>query len=171
MNNRPSGKTAIVIVDTWKQLYSGEAEYKPYIAKDIAAVGEYISRVVAWEKYHKGTDCYIDPTGTPVIDVLSDLTELTNIADLVVSNTTYKNIYLCGMHMGRCINAKAEMLREACLQNDVVVNIGILVNLSMPFPANHDETARWNKYGASQDKINTYYWGYDSIVPVEFPNG
>jgi len=189
--NRPSGKSAIVIIDMWHSLMPADAEYHAHMLTDVKELSKFISRVTRWESVNHGTDVYVNtPTHTKphlgadfVHDVNETVPELQHIRSLHnnvtnIFNTeypTYDNIFLCGVHLGRCISKAAKDLKDFAYLNPSSnpLNVGVLINLSLPFPSITNEGVNYSHTTAqlddgTHDPLKTYYWGYHNIIPVEF---
>jgi hypothetical protein len=189
--DRPSGRTAIIIMDMWHALMPDDAEYHAFMLKDIQALAKLIARVTRWEAVTHDTHVYVNsPTGTKhpgtddySMDVNETIEELQHIRSLNnnvtdIFNTeypAYDNILLCGVHLGRCINRAAKDLKDFAYLNPAFrhLNVGVLINLSMPFPCMHADTSNYAQTpkqldDGSHDALNTYYWAYHNIIPVGF---
>ena len=188
--NRPSGRTAIIIMDMWHALMPHDAEYHAFMLNDVNALAKLIARVTRWEAVTHDTHVYVNsPTGTKHLgagykmDVNETIEELQHIRSLNnnvtdIFNTeypAYDNILLCGVHLGRCINRAAKDLKDFAYLNpaDHPLNVGVLINLSMPFPTLQDETSSYAQTpkqldDGSHDQLKTYYWAYHNIIPVGF---
>lgn len=184
--DRPSGSTAIIIIDMWQTLMPADAEYHAFMLKDIQALAKLIARVTRWEAVTHDTHVYVNSRtgtddnpmdGTETIEELQHIRSLNNNVTNIFNTEypAYDNIFLCGVHLGRCINQAARDLKDFAYLNPAFrhLNIGVLINLSMSFPWMQDDPINYAQTpkqldDGSHDPLNTYYWAYHNIIPVGF---
>ena len=169
---RPSGTSAIIIIDMWETLMPNDRD-KHWMKRDITALGEIIHSVVKWEKSFYNTDSYISVGGGDnIIERLSNIQRLDSIND-IVDLPLYDNYYFCGTHLSRCVNRDAGKLIRTIGEK---ANIGILANLCLPYPTEEGEMQQAHKDFISINgeqaelHIPLYYWGYHQIMPMRIEN-
>ena len=143
--------------------------FKPWIKDHSAALGNLIKHVFAWEEHHYGGGFFSETSMSDVLPCVQHLEQLDHIED-ILDRGEFDNYYFCGVHLTRCVNQKATRLMDEMARLDIQKNIGIITNLTMPFPPNAQPGTmnNYNKTSPEQDRnIDTYFWGYDYIHPVE----
>ena len=170
--------SAIVVIDVTKELHGPDVYYYKHLENDMHNLGKVILSQCLWTRYHvENVDLYIDTRG---LDQMSEFvnqpfTTIKNFEELVKKD--YDNVFLCGVHLGRCVNTKTQdLINTYNEKGKSLPNIGILMNLTLPFPTvTAQDKTQWSvidSYDKAHDGsiLNMYYYAYGNLIPLRLKN-
>lgn len=136
----------LIVVDAWKTCEQEDLFKFPWLENETKLFGSFLNQQLKLIRQTYNIDIIHHSSNRDIME------EIETFDDLIVNSTEqiplhYTTYYFCGFHLGRCINTKIKELKKT--------NVGIVLNLSMCFPADAFQMA----VNKTKD-VDNYFYSY-----------
>lgn len=116
----------VIVVDAWKYCEAPDVKRFPFLEQETKTFGKYINNcLIQIRQKHDIVHC---ADGRPIMDEID--TSQDTVIRMITDIEHPAPYYLCGFHLGRCIDKKYKQLGTECY---------IIQNMSLIFPADSYE--------------------------------
>ncbi len=158
-------RSAVIICDAWKTCFPNDVESFPQLPTETKAFGTYLNHVCSLLR--EDYDIWHIAEGREIMDEIDTYTD--KVADTVAElPKDYPMYYFCGFHLGRCTNGKAIDLHKIGIDLN---RLGIVFNLSILFPCDDYNMARYREYYIKQYNYQHAIRGFTTDYPSPPPSG